>query len=258
MNKTIALLLLTLLTLISPSALAEGDADAALRLYYYPAEECGMYTEFVPDEDAGRELTALLDEVEFQEIVDFPGAWPDGDAPSLEITLEYDGYIYYLRDGGGIRAVQIDGLGLKYAQDASVADYVINLLSDKGYAPFDPESLTGVVRAELSDGARRADEAREPIVLEDSDQLAVLEGLIHGAATSDASGCPFGYAQLTLTTAEGEEITLYPATDSCAQFFAGGMFFNYDSRRGGENHDTNQILFDLFGIEPTEYFHFAE
>ena len=37
-----------------------------------------------------------------------------------------------------------------------------------------------------------------------------------------------------------------------------GTFFNYDSSDGDEKHDTNQVLFDLFGIVPIEYYHNAK
>lgn len=258
MKEALALLLLTLLTLIPLPTLAEDDAEASLRVGWFPADRYGQYAEFIPDEYAARELTVLLNEVEFHDITDFTGTWPDKDAFSLGITLEYDGYYHDLRADGWIRTSEIDGLGLKYAQDARIMEYVMNLLSEKGYAPFDPEGLTVIVRAELCDGPRYTGEAREPLVIEDADQLAVLEGLLRSATPSDASGCPFGYAQLTLTNGKGNEFTLYPATDSCAQYYIGGSFFNYDTRRGDEDHNTNQAMFDLFGINPTDYFHFAE
>lgn len=114
------------------------------------------------------------------------------------------------------------------------------------------------MRAELCDGPRYTGEAHEPLVIEDADRLAVLESLLRGAETCDASGCPFGYARLTLADGRGEEFTPYPATDSCARYYIGGMFFNYETRRGDENHSTNRALFDLFGIDPTNCFHSAE
>lgn len=258
MKRILAWLVLTVLTLLPLSVLAEAGAAASLRVGWFPPERFGQYDAFIPDEDAARELTALLDEVAFHDITDFPGAWPDKDAASLGITLEYGGYYHDLRGDGWIRASEIDGLGLKYAQDARVMACVMNLLSDRGYAPFDPAGLTAIVRAELCDGPRYAGEAREPMVIEDADRLAVLEGLLRVATPSDASGCPFGYARLTLTNGNGDAFTLYPATDSCAQYYIGGSFFNYDTRRGDEDHNTNQAMFDLFGINPTDYFHFAE
>ena len=87
MKKALALLLLTLLTLIPLPTLAEDDAEASLRVGWFPADRYGQYAEFIPDEYAARELTVLLNEVEFHDITDFTGTWPDKDAFSLGITL---------------------------------------------------------------------------------------------------------------------------------------------------------------------------
>ena len=83
MKKALALLLLTLLTLIPLPTLAEDDAEASLRVGWFPADRYGQYAEFIPDEYAARELTVLLNEVEFHDITDFTGTWPDKDAFAL-------------------------------------------------------------------------------------------------------------------------------------------------------------------------------
>ena len=48
MKKALALLLLTLLTLIPLPTLAEDDAEASLRVGWFPADRYGQYAEFIP------------------------------------------------------------------------------------------------------------------------------------------------------------------------------------------------------------------
>lgn len=250
------MLLLALLLLFCAHAGAEGN-DRALTISYFPAELCGRPDSFIPDETSQRKLLALFREIDFRNMSDLEAPFPDTAAAVCEVTLAYRGRTAYLRGDGWIRVIENEGLGLWLAQDARVMDAVLDILAERGYVPFDLEAVKQIVRAELRDGEYYAGEAHAPILVEDASRLAILDSLIHNAGLAESSQCPFGYAKLILTTADGREFALYPATDSCPRFFVNGSFYNYDANPEGEDHDTNQELFDLFGITATDYFHNA-
>ena len=258
MKKAITLFSILLLVMLYLPASAEDAPKAPITIEYYPSDMCGRYAEFVPDEDAQRKLLDLLENANFIDMSHDFSAFPDLAEVSLGITLSYEGYTAYLRTGGWIRRLENDGLGIWFAQNTDIVDTVTELLTGHGYEPIDPAAIKPVVRAELCDGEYYTGQPHEPIVISDPASLKKLEGLITGSTLSEPSGCPFGYAKLIIIDADGTQYELYPATDSCAQYFINGTFFNYDSSVGDEKHDTNQVLFDLFGIVPIEYYHNAK
>ena len=258
MRKMLLKLIVVFILVCNLTANAEGNMHS-LRISYFPAELCGRSDSFVPSETAQNELLALIDAIEFRNMTDYDGAWPDRAAPICEITLEYNGYTAFLRGDGWIR-VNDASIGIWLAQDSRVMDYVLNLLAQRGYQPLDPDDLRNleITRAELFDGEYYTGEKHAPIIIEDTAKLATLEAIICGAVLTESSGCPFGYAKLIVTTTNGNEYTLYPATDSCPRFFVNGSFFNYDAHIEDDFHDTNQELFGLFGIVAADYFHSAQ
>ena len=255
MKKKLIWLLALYMAILNLHVYAEDNQSASLIISYYPSVQCGRYAEFTPDEDSQRQLLDLLANVSFIDMSHDSRAFPDYSEVSLGITLSYEGFTADLRTGGWIRRHENDGLGIWFAKDTSIADFVTNLLAEEGYELFSPAVLKPVVSAELSDGEYYTGQAHEPIVLNDPDKLEKLQNLIVCSTLADPSGCPFGYAKLVITDSEGTRFDLYPATDSCCRYFINGSFFSYDTSRGKENHDTNQVLFDLFGIEPFSYYH---
>jgi len=77
-------------------------------------------------------------------------------------------------------------------------------------------------------------------VLTDPAALGELEGWLSGAEElPGGAGCPFG-SVLTLTCADGSELSLCPAEDSCGTVFSGGRYYRYAS--------DNEQFRALFGI----------
>lgn len=257
MKRTVTWLSVLFLTILSLCAYTEDEQEASLTIGCFPSDLCGRYAEFTPDEDTRRQLLGLLAGVDFIDMSHDNRAFPDFNEVSLGITLSYEGFTVDLRTGGWIRRHETDGLGLWFAQDTNIVDYVTNLLAEKGYEPFDPAVMKTIVSAELCDGEYTTGKAHESIVLRDPVKLEKLQNLLVHSTLADPSGCPFGYAKLVIIDSEGSQFELYPATDSCCRYFINGFFFSYDASRGDEEHDLSQILFDLFGIEPFDYYHNA-
>ena len=255
MKKVLILFAALILAACNLPGLAEVVQPASVTIGYFPSDLCGRYEEYIPDEDTQRQLLDMLHGADFMDASRDDRAFPDYAEASLGFTLSYEGFTAYLRTGGWIRRLEDDGLGIWFARDESIAEFVAGLLAEREYDPFEPAGIKSIVRAELWDGEYYSGEAHEPVVISDPARLETLERIIARSTQSEPSGCPFGYAKLVLIDAEGGQYELYPATDSCAQYFAGGSFFNFDTSTGDEKHDTNQVLFDLFGIFPTDYFH---
>ena len=178
MRKMLLKLILVFILVCNLAANAEGNMHS-LRISYFPAELCGRSDSFVPSETAQNELLALIDAIEFRDMTDYDGAWPDRAAPICEITLEYNGYTAFLRGDGWIR-VNDASIGIWLAQDSRVMDYVLNLLAQRGYQPLDPDDLRNleITRAELFDGEYYIGEKHAPIIIEDTAKLATLEAII--------------------------------------------------------------------------------
>ena len=102
MRKMLLKLIVVFILVCNLTANAEGNMHS-LRISYFPAELCGRSDSFVPSETAQNELLALIDAIEFRNMTDYDGAWPDRAAPICEITLEYNGYTAFLRGDGWIR-----------------------------------------------------------------------------------------------------------------------------------------------------------
>lgn len=255
MKKTIIWLSAMFLTVFLLNACGEVDSAAALTVGYFSSEAGVKYTELVPDEEMQDRLLALLADIDFIDWSHDDRAFPDYKEISLGISVSYGGFSADLRTGGWIRRSEIDGLGIRFAQDEAFIGLVTELLAEYGYELFEPETVKPIVCAELCDGANYTGKAHEPIVLTDPDKLEKLTGLIGSSRLAEPSGCPFGYAKLVMTDSEGTVYELYPATDGCCRYFISGYFFNYDTSRGDDKHDTSQILFDLFEFDPMTYYH---
>ena len=102
-----------------------------------------------------------------------------------------------------------------------------------GPAPYTPQEAHGLTKAELHWQGT-------DIVLTDPAALGKLEGWLSGAEElPGGAGCPFG-SVLTLTCADGSELSLCPAEDSCGTVFSGGRYYRYAP--------DNEQFRALFGI----------
>lgn len=253
MNKCLALFLAVLLLTCGLSSSAETNTVPMLTIEYFPAELHGQYTEFIPNEAEQSELIEMIRGLNAEKMTNYDEPWPDEKEPPLELIIRIHinagEYSIKLTSTGWVRIIEQGGSwGVWLAQDASVMEYVLNLMkTETGYEPFDTKQLRGIVCAELIDGERYTGKAHEPVVVTDADKLIILEEFLSNAQPSYASGCPFGYGKIIVTTEDGSEYALYPATDSCPMFFAEGSFFDYEKNPGDEEYDANQELFDLFG-----------
>ena len=107
------------------------------------------------------------------------------------------------------------------------------IVTETGPAAFTPGAARGLAKATLRYRG-------ENYVLTDPAALWKLEGWLSGAQELPAdTACPFG-SLLTLTLADGSEISLCPAEDSCGTVFSDGRYYRYA--------DGNEAFWALFGI----------
>ena len=109
---------------------------------------------------------------------------------------------------------------------------------------FRPEMLTSISYVQLLLGDKT-------IVCTDGKQLEKMAAMLtsvedHGAAIA---GCPFT-ATLTLILADGKEISLMLATDSCCVYRVDGRDYSYARNywTADEGSPSNELLFQLFGV----------
>lgn len=246
-----------------PAELLSQKPEEGLSIAFIPTESEGKTVYYVPDEEMQEELLNLVMNADSaKELPLAAEKWPKDflKASDRNITVYYDEYTLTLREGGFLKMEywpeDYSGSRTWMAKDQRIQDFIMNLLKEKaGFAPFDIGRIQNIVKAELQDGKFYGGTPHEPVVITDKMQLESLENLLADAEPSFASGCPFGLCRLILTTAEGEEITLIPAVDSCTVFYADGMFFDYmpAEYRGKEEHPDSSVLFDMLGVSVEEY-----
>ena len=119
---------------------------------------------------------------------------------------------------------------------------------------FRPEMIRGYTFAELhhlSTGAM--------VYFTDEQDMAQLEDMLVHAKDmgGEVAGCPFG-AVMTLYLADGREIQLQIATDSCCVYRVDGRDYQYARHlvSGDEGSPDNAMLFSLFGMD--SFGNFAE
>lgn len=246
-----------------PAELLSQKPEEGLSIAFIPTSSEGKTVYYVPDEETGEELLDLIMNADgTKELSQNVEKWPKDflKASDRNVTIYYGEYTLYLREGGFLKAEywpeDYSGSRTWMAKDGRVQDFIMNLLKEKaGFETFDIGRIENIVRAELQDGKFYGGTPHEPVVITDEAQLKSLEKLLADAELSFASGCPFGLCRLILTTAEGNEITLIPAVDSCTVFYADGVFYDYmpAEYRGKEEHPDNSVLFDMLGVSVEEY-----
>lgn len=230
-----------------------------------PTEAGGIMKYYVPDEATAEELYERIRNLDVTklEAAEMPPEWART-AWDYNIMVKNGEYALRLCEGG---IMNIDRISRDYtdfeewvAKDQEIADYIMEIVArDTGLEIFDAAAISDIVKAELAFGPRYTGEEKESVILTDGEKLAEIEKMLAGAEKSFWSKCPFGNCRLVLTTAEGVEITLAVACDSCTVFYADGCFFDYmpEEYRGKDEHPDNNVLFGLFGIT-AEYFHMSE
>jgi len=243
----------------APVLLDEAPVDG-LCIGVLPTEAGGRMQYYVPEEDAQKTLYERIsgmnvDKIQAAEIIP---EWCR-DAWDYNIVVKYGEYELQLKEGG-VMLITRWGKDLSFdkwvARDAEVGEYILGIVKDDiGLTPFDSASIGNIVKAELTTGPLYTGVPKESIVLTDGEKLAKIETLFSRAGKTFWSKCPFGNCRMVLTTAEGEEISLALACDSCTVFYANGCFYDYmpEEYRHADEHPDNTIVFELFGITP-EYF----
>lgn len=88
----------------------------------------------------------------------------------------------------------------------------------------------------------------------DEDTLAEIEGLLSKAVTTQPPhDCPFNNAALTLTLADGLEVELALAADSCTIYRVNGQYYEYLPESYREmiiDYPDNSILYGCFNEIP--------
>ena len=118
-----------------------------------------------------------------------------------------------------------------------------------GQTWFSPEMLADITEAQLTFGG-------EAYLCSDGAQLDQLEELLthvedHGFAIS---GCPFT-AVLSLTLADGRQIDLQLATDSCCVYRINKRDYSYARHLWSDDEGSpdNGVLLQVFGLQPDAF-----
>jgi len=138
-----------------------------------------------------------------------------------------------------------------YAEAPELTEKILALVRDKlGITPFNPSAIQDIVSARL-ELQFLGDDKKYTQTITDAEVLTDIESMLSGAENYD-SGCPFYEAYMTLTLANGEEVLLAVASDSCCTYFVNGQGFDYKPAhlRGKEDSGYNEMLFKYFNQIP--------
>ena len=139
-----------------------------------------------------------------------------------------------------------------YAEAPELNERILVLMRDMlDITPFEPNTIQGVVAARLDVQFIHSSRKYTQTVT-DTTSLASIEALLSDAGRSDMSACPFYEAFMTLSLANGEEIFLALASDSCCEYMVNGQGFNFkpSELRFLEDSGGNEILFQYFDQIP--------
>lgn len=118
---------------------------------------------------------------------------------------------------------------------------------------FRPDQLTNIQEAQLIIGNS------SPILCNDPAKLNTLSDLLTHVEDNGGmmAGCPFT-ATLTLWLADGSQVELQLATDSCCIYRVDGRDYSYARHlwNAEDGSPENTVLFDLFQVNPMDYWGF--
>ena len=162
----------------------------------------------------------------------------------LQVLRQYwygDTALNWLAPGTYYCGVEVHGPLGRYIEEADGYEESVYLcifrlvVPSAGPAPYTPAEAHDLTEARLSFSGK-------DYVVTDPGALAQLEHWFSNATVlAGGAGCPFG-SVLTLTRADGSEISLCPAEDSCGTAFSGGVYYRYAA--------DNEAFWALFGVMP--------
>ena len=203
---------------------------------------------YVPEDEVISDLTSLITDLNIQELA--PG-WGEGLQPLLGCYLVCEDTWWEIWNNGiVVSRMSADG---GYAEAPELTEKILALVCDKlGITPFNPSAIQDIVSARL-ELQFLGDDKKYTQTITDVKVLTDIESMLSGAENYD-SGCPFYEAYMTLTLANGEEVLLAVASDSCCTYFVNGQGFNYKPAhlRGKEDSGYNDMLFKYFDQIPVE------
>jgi len=219
-----------------------------IRGYFTQDMENPFY--YVPDEQTVSELISMVSNLKPVELT--PMWWKD---MKCEPMMGYD-----LVCGDVWWVIWSNGIVVEYGSEKpgcvvapELTEKVQALARDKlGTTPFDPHIIKNVASARM-DFQYYNDDVKHTQTITDTAILADMESIMSNAGNVNGlTACPFNEAFLTLTLANGEEILLAIASDSCPVYVVNGQEFDYRTAtyRGKEDSGWNNILYEYFDQIP--------
>jgi len=204
---------------------------------------------YVPDDDAIGELIGLINEMDIHELTPM---WWQGHDKLLGCFLVHDNKYYEVWSNGVVALLSSETSEGGYAVAPELNDKFQWVMQNTlGISPFEPETIKGIISARL-DHQFLGDDHKYTQIVTDPAALSEIESMLSNAGRDGMSGCPFYEAFLTLALANGEEIFLALASDSCCEYMVNGMGFNYKPAelRGVLDSGGNEMLFKFFDEIP--------
>ena len=230
-----------------PGLLYEQPSGGLYILGYFTEDSRHPFY-YVPEDEVINDFTSLISDLNIQELT--PG-WREGLQPLLGCYLVYEDTWWEIWNSG-IVVSRVSGDG-GYAEAPELTEKIVALVRDMlGITPFNPSAIRDIVSARL-EFQFLGDDKKYTQTIMDAEALTDIESMLSGAESCD-SGCPFYEAYMTLTLANGEEVLLAVASDSCCAYFVNGQGFDYKPAhlRGKEDSGYNEMLFKYFDQIPVE------
>lgn len=237
-----------------PGLSSEIPSDRLYLFGYFTEDSLNPFY-YVPEEEIKNELAALIDGLKMTSI-DSVGQLA---GKRMGYSLMCDGVWWEIWSNGVLTSnvkfengEQIRSDKFTYADAPKIFEGIQTLMRNKlGIVPFEPRLINGIVSAKLDAQFMRTDKKYTQMIT-DAKALSDIEEMLSNAVNTDA-GCPFNEAYLTLTLANGNEILLAIASDSCPTFFVNGQGFDYKPAklRGKEDSGySNEMLYKYFDQIP--------
>ena len=206
---------------------------------------------YMPDDEVINDLISLINEINFQ---DETPMWWQGHDRLLGCYLVHENVYYETWSNGIVVALSTIAPYSSYAVAPELNGKIQFVLQNAlNITPFEPESIKDIISARLDLKFIRSPR-RYTQTITDITALSDIESMLSGAGRDGMSSCPFYEAFLTLTLADGENIFLALASDSCCQYMVNGMCFNYKPAelRGVLDSGGNEMLFKYFDKVPID------
>ncbi len=164
---------------------------------------------------------------------------------NVEIMALEGGYLYYLY-------VDDEKGDMEYFTEASeLCDYIQTMLQDKlGYYPFHPADIRDIVSATLEVRSIFTDYQFYRQTITDRETLEKFEDWFSNAEyIFGGAECGNSNSSLQLFLADGKNVRLSVATDSCPNFGINGVYYDYRPEPVWDNRE----FFECFDEIPWEW-----